>query len=173
MNALLKLNCTDFTDIPESQRHVFVDAFGILGEPFLLALDALDKRRITRIRKRSTGGSMGRSVSNPSVYLGRDSKGGYHEIRLGSWNCSCPQFIFMAYQDGSLQDEQAPQVQSTGPQLARDGIIGLCWGGRYTKQTQAIPYCKHVIACVLLEYGGPVFASLCREETVDDFDFTI
>ena len=75
-----------------------------------------------------------------------DSIGTSYEVRLGAWNCSCPAFVFAAF-DGSIgasADGKVDDGEESGEKEEwRFGGLLL--------DHQGTPVCKHLLACVLLE----------------------
>ena len=76
-----------------------------------------------------------------------DGVGTNYEIRLGSWNCSCPAFAFSAF-DGSLGTLIEGKVNDGGEN--REGKEEWRFGGLMLDQL-GMPMCKHLLACVLVE----------------------
>lgn len=147
------LDCETLAQVATSDKSAFVHAFHILGEPFLLALCEIDEERMIRDQGSLVDPDTGRQVP---LYLARTSAGLFHEVRLSSWACSCAQFAFAAY--GDLHPSKLP------PQQAQRSIY---WGGTQTRESTHVPYCKHLLAGVLLEYGGPLFSGRCKKLPVD------
>ena len=69
---------TAITSFSASQKKCAVETYHQLGEPFLLALDLLDRHSITHTQH--------------DVYIT-----GTTETRLSVWNCSCAQFIVSTF----------------------------------------------------------------------------
>lgn len=151
LQALTDLSCLDFAEFKRNARVLCVEAFVCLGEPFLLALDGIDRRIYTRvIDNPSEGGPLKSEDSRPSIYLAQASNGQTYEIRLSSWNCTCAQFVYSMHVTDRKGDE--PRIDNSNS----------LWGGNRARASMEVPYCKHLIACTLLENSGTVFAQDLR-----------
>ena len=100
-------------------------------------------------------GSRGESQSRYHDALASTST--HYEVRLSSWNCSCPAFTFSAF-PLSASDEDGPSINFNA-EVSSDGT-GNGWasedewtfGGLILQNSPAgMAVCKHVLACVLVE----------------------
>lgn len=100
------------------------------------------------------------SIDNPSSY----------EVRLDSWNCSCPAFAFAAFPSVLPRTEASPGPESssrpsTGYASAHPESIKAEWEFGGVSQGP-VPVCKHLLACVLVD-RSELFSSFVEESTVE------
>lgn len=92
-------------------------------------------------------------------YSGTTAEGvgmGNYEVRLRAWNCTCPAFAFAAFGPRKEEEEEEDVRRGVGDGdddgeesgRMEDGFGGLGLGGR------DVPVCKHLLACLLVEWGG-------------------
>lgn len=162
LSALQNLPYENLTQIPESDKSVLVNAFRILGEPFLLALDDIDQHRVLRVTHiERFQRDHERAVP---IYLAQGSQSNLYEVRLGSWSCSCAQFALSAY-----------VITNTATNGSTQALGHSLWGGSQLRAgahsaSAHVPYCRHLIASTLQEYGGTIFESTRRERPADTVD---
>ena len=73
-----------------------------------------------------------------------------YEVRLGGWNCSCPAFTFSAI--NALHDDRAATEGVQRGPLSGQGNGGELWSfGGLSLGGGAMPVCKHLLACALVE----------------------
>ncbi|KAJ5090394.1 hypothetical protein N7532_009078 [Penicillium argentinense] len=85
-----------------------------------------------------------------------------YEVRLHSWNCTCPTFALSAFKDlDSRRDGQSPQYSheismpmsrsALHDRGGRDEPVIYPFGGTLTRDTDrgSPPVCKHILACIL------------------------
>jgi len=75
----------------------------------------------------------------------------YYEVRLKAWSCSCPAFAFSAF-PASTQGSQTDEGEFATQRASHAGRSGWVFGG--LTLGQGMPVCKHLLACVLVEYSG-------------------
>ncbi len=93
---------------------------------------------------------------HPHHILGLHGK--TYEVRLQAWNCTCPAFTFSALSNVTLSTttETADVDGNAGNSLQEDGDV---WDpewrfGGLSRGADAVPVCKHLLACVLGRRGG-------------------
>ncbi|KAI9815731.1 MAG: hypothetical protein M1827_002127 [Pycnora praestabilis] len=130
-----------------------------------------------------------RSTSSSSTSRGYGS--GYttaitptsYEVRLNAWNCSCPAFIFSAFnssnssslgvESGGLEDSrqgEGDEDDDGGIEKGKVGFGGLTrgGGGGGGGEGEVMPaVCKHLLACVLVERCPALFGAFVQEQTVE------
>jgi hypothetical protein len=92
-----------------------------------------------------------------------------YQVRLQSWNCSCPAFAFAAFPAvGSEQD--VPVYNPLDPPAAtlqQDRMGDAAWTfGGITLGSDMPPVCKHLLACVLVERVRGLFGQFVEEKDV-------
>ncbi|KAL1583004.1 hypothetical protein WHR41_08494 [Cladosporium halotolerans] len=162
----------------------------------LPALDLLDRTLVTRLVVQqppdtSTADQEPTPTSRPrtpqtAFYLVRSAQQPHHsshsrsgsryadpapqavyEVRPRAWNCSCPAFAFAAFPP---VDPSGSSVGLAGESEDEGGgedgwrFGGLTRGGR----GEVPPVCKHLLACVLAEWGGFGEGAEVREVTVEE-----
>ena len=84
-----------------------------------------------------------------------------YEVRLDSWSCSCPAFAFAAFPKEptttSLPSELSDRIAS------KHGNLNWTFGG--LSRGNDMPTCKHLLACVLVEWSE-MFRSFAEEREV-------
>ena len=124
--------------LPQSTHSLLITLNLLLPSHLVPALNLLDRKLITRLPVRFC-----------TYYVASQSSDLYYEVRPGiAWNCTCSAFTFATF--NAIDPDEHP-----GDRTA-EGI----WGG----SSATAPICAHLLACVLAEYGGPVFSALVREE---------
>jgi hypothetical protein len=90
-----------------------------------------------------------------------------YQVRLQSWNCSCPAFAFAAFPAGGndspspFPHDNATRRQSEGGKGGRTWMFGGISLGNGMP-----PICKHLLACVLVERCGRLFGEFVEERHV-------
>jgi hypothetical protein len=142
---------------------------------FLPALDLLDRNLITRlIVREESKQDEGTATSEPPVYFLRSAQQSsstsrfrdamaipYYEVRTRSWNCSCPAFAFSAF-PAAAEDDFNEDDHAAGQEQLEWTFGGISRG-------KAVPTCKHLLACVLVERvealkGRVVVSEVTKEE---------
>ncbi|KAJ9612119.1 hypothetical protein H2200_003716 [Cladophialophora chaetospira] len=109
-----------------------------------------------------------------SRYRSRHSKSSttstYYEVRLDSWNCTCPAFSVSAFQCLSLvssSDSETRDFIAAGVERF-DARMGQTWefGGTATLKPGRIPSCKHILAAVLATAAPKLFKDGVMEKAV-------
>ena len=86
-----------------------------------------------------------------------------YEVRLVAWNCSCPAFAFSAFsgmETGGVEQD-GRHAMNVEKDVRRDWENDLCKGksewqfGGMTRG-EAVPVCKHLLACLLVEKWPPL-----------------
>jgi len=149
-------------------RSVFVTLHCLFPNDFVPALDVLDRGLVTRVVQ-TAGGPDDDHENLPAVYYVRSSqpqsRGSArfrhyepyedaqksYEVRLDSWNCSCPAFAFAAF---SSSPEDVLPANGRGGVPAPPGTFG---GLSLPLASGADPVCKHLLACFLAERCRALF----------------
>lgn len=85
-----------------------------------------------------------------------------YEVRLHAWSCSCPAFAFAAFPAAASEADD----NRSAPSSAEDrGGGGHGWKFGGATLGGDMPVCKHLLACVLVEYSD-LFAGLAEEREV-------
>lgn len=92
-----------------------------------------------------------------------------YQVRLTSWNCSCPAFAFAAFPAG--QTSPLSPVSSTPHPVQQTenkaGHKSMDWVfGGITLGSDMPPVCKHLLACVLVERCKGLFGGFVEERNV-------
>ncbi|KAL1967254.1 hypothetical protein VTN77DRAFT_3300 [Rasamsonia byssochlamydoides] len=140
----------------------------------LLALDILDRRLVKRfiVREESElasaagteegGGEVSLRGITQRIYTRQDDEEIYivrslssarggppksYEVRLRSWNCTCPAFALSAFRDVETHDAEV--ARDTASYLPDDETSWF--GGTLTRDPSrsSLAVCKHLLACVL------------------------
>jgi hypothetical protein len=142
---------------------------------FLPALDLLDRNLITRLIVRDEiQQDDGITTTDPPVYFLRSAQQSssnsrfrdamaipYYEVRTWSWNCSCPAFAFSAFPAAAVDDfDEDAHIK---------GEERLEWTFGGASRGKAVPICKHLLACVLVERvealkGRVLVSNVTKEE---------
>lgn len=85
----------DWVAATTETKALFLTTFDRFGEPFLLALDALDRGLLKRVSLSRS--PVEDSAPSSSIYVAQGARHQAYEIRLGSLHCSCPRFAYMAF----------------------------------------------------------------------------
>lgn len=96
----------------------------------------------------------------------REANEKYYTVRLQAWNCSCASFAFSAFPGPSSSESFSYEDDAAGEQrLGKEGeweFGGLSADG---KDGGAVPACKHLLACVLVE-RWPALRESVKERVV-------
>jgi hypothetical protein len=169
-----------------SAKNLLLTLHVLFPTEFLPALDLLDRNLITRLvlhdgtAATAAGTNAQQSVSQPElsppIYFARSAQQAssnsryrdalatqYYEVRTRSWNCSCPAFAFSAFP--SVFEEELMYHESNAPR----GEDGKEWTFGGMSHGKAVPVCKHLLACVLIERvnalkGRVVVSEVSKEE---------
>jgi hypothetical protein len=161
---------------------------------FLLALDILDRGFVTRFVIKVTakpGGTVGEEgtiedddvvneifyVQSSSAAFQKSSKSRYkprnnitsalhYEVRLDSWNCSCPAFTASAF--STLNTNTVTEDSSKSERLASKSENEETWnfGGTTIRDVGRVPSCKHILAAVLVKAAPNLFHDGFTERVV-------
>jgi hypothetical protein len=142
---------------PSSTKSLLLTLHVLYPTEFLPALDLLDRNLITRLIVRDESQQAeGTTATEPLVYFLRSAQQTtsnsrfrdamaipYYEVRTRSWNCSCPAFAFSAFPAAAEDDfdEEIHGAEEERPEWTFGGI----------SRGKAVPVCKHLLACVLVE----------------------
>ena len=136
------------------------------------ALDVLDRGLVTRIIQTTGSDDVPPHGSLPAVYYVRSSqpqsRGAgrfrygeplddaqrFYEVRLDSWNCSCPAFAFASFSSSPDNDIPARYI---GGEPASARTAGMFGGLSLPPTNGADPVCKHLLACFLAERCRALF----------------
>lgn len=96
-----------------------------------------------------------------------------YEVRLRTWNCSCPAFAFASFPAGSLGvdgvvSEEVVEEEEEGEDGGGDGggLEGFSFGGLRRGSGLVPPVCKHLLACLLVERAPGLFGGCVEERRV-------
>ncbi len=122
---------------------------------YVQSASATDKTTATKYRSRYS------KISTTSTY---------YEVRLDSWNCSCPAFSVSAFQSLNLEPslelgEQAGVVASVEGSEA-EPFRRWEFGGIKTFKLGGVPSCKHILAAVLANAAPELFKNGFKERIV-------
>ena len=87
--------------------------------------------------------------------------GAHYEVRVRAWSCSCPAFVFAAFP--AAKSEQNENEKLKGGRIGEGVEKGRMFGGLLLGSD--MPVCKHLFACVLVEFGG-LFKEFVEERVV-------
>ncbi|CAD0093772.1 unnamed protein product [Aureobasidium vineae] len=74
----------------------------------------------------------------------------HYEVRTSSWSCSCPAFVFSAFPANSADNKEQEEDEAATVQTEdQEWMVGGLSLGK------DVPMCKHLLACMLAERGGP------------------
>lgn len=167
-NALSALPSQD----AKKARSLLTTLHCIFPNEVLLAVDLLDRRLLTRLVIADDNGtdqtndgygevyhvqsaSASQSATSTSRYARRppSNTSTTYEVRLNSWNCSCPAFAFSAFGRGlDLNSDSEDDEGERGIVLGEQDDEQKHWrfGGELTRgASKETPVCKHLLACVL------------------------
>lgn len=92
-----------------------------------------------------------------------------YEVRTLSWNCSCPAFVFSAFPahsesevDDEEDGEQEPFMSLFAELDHMSNFVRHEFGGLSVTR-RAVPVCKHLLACVLVEKCNSYFGEFIEE----------
>lgn len=175
------------------QKPALLTLHTLFPNDLLPALDLLDRNLVTRLvvpkspdsppgpsstantNTSQTAFYLVRSAQQPHASSHSTSRSRYadpapqavYEVRPRAWNCSCPAFAFAAFPptepSGSFVGRAGESEDEGGEE---DGwrFGGLTRGGR----GEVPPLCKHLLACMLAEWGGFGEGVEVREVTVEE-----
>jgi hypothetical protein len=103
----------------------------------------------------SSSGPFASKSRNPPPQASSTSTSNTYEVRLASWNCSCPAFAFAAF------PTSPPAVSRTHSPPAP------FFGGHLLDRDTTPPICKHLLACVIAEHCPALFRGYIVEELVE------
>ncbi|KAK5045062.1 hypothetical protein LTR84_010210 [Exophiala bonariae] len=186
-------------DDTEKARSVFLTLHVLFPHHLLPALDLLDRGLVTRLMPKSSGSAASQSqgpswevyyvqsssalTSKPSPRRKKPSVLAiFYEVRLDSWNCSCPAFSVDAFQglmdqyendeepvDGSTvlpTTEQLGQLDFNPPREDETEEAGGRVGGTTTFAIPGgTPVCKHILAATLAKVAPNLFSTGVTETT--------
>jgi len=119
--------------------------------------------------------AMDKQVSRPRFH----SRGGntsmvipIYEVRLNSWNCTCPAFSVNVFQTLNLQyDRDSAGLESDiyvgGPENPKAKMKAEWeFGGTTTSKFARVPSCKHLVAAFLAKTAPALLTDNVRESTI-------
>lgn len=170
-------------DAPPSIQKGLLTLHVLFPNELLPALDLLDRGLVTRfipdqapIAASGEGDDMQRTCHATEVYhvqsaaqhhqqhsssRYRSAAGGVtsYEVRLQSWNCSCPAFAFATFPAAAASEDGEARPLAIDEALDQGGLRGAGGKGGGTQWTFGgltrgfdLPVCKHLLACVLVEH---------------------
>jgi hypothetical protein len=169
--------------LPPKDRGIFVTLHCLFPNDFVPALDLLDRGLVTKIvqiqsTSRPNDDGLARGGLPPAVYYVRssqpqsrgaaarfrhrepvdDSQKSY-EVRLDSWNCSCPAFAFAAFSRSPEAGLLARDLDGVPvPLPAAAAASAWTFGGLSLPVASGEdPVCKHLLACLLAERCRALF----------------
>lgn len=118
--------------------------------------------------------------SSSSRYVHRkattSTRSAFYEVRLDSWNCSCPAFSVSAFQGlnldhSSADEDSAVADEQSEPGMSRENAEGngeWAFGGTATlaNTSAPVPSCKHILAAVLVRAAPDLFGNGVSDTTV-------
>ncbi|KEY69510.1 hypothetical protein S7711_02047 [Stachybotrys chartarum IBT 7711] len=177
---LTQLSSPTPSSSPSDRRHLLLTLHVIFPHLLLAALDLLDRRLVTRLtlqppasastsnnddnsdkqarevfvvrslastrfRRRGADDDDGTAATGARSYL----------VRLGAWNCSCAGFAYEAFptRAGAAEEEHAVMDALAGQGAGEWSFGGLSRDGKGAL-ADAVPCCKHLLACLLAERCG-------------------
>ncbi|KAI9845659.1 MAG: hypothetical protein M1837_004633 [Sclerophora amabilis] len=165
-------------------RQLFVTLHCLFPNEFLSALDLLDRQLVTRFTSRP--GNNEADHEEPSkardqtvVHYVRSAQpttrwrnqsaslGTSYEVRVGAWNCSCPAFIFAAFNSSSLEHPRGTRDD----RWRQKGASGGAFGGLSLGE-DIPPVCKHLLACFMAEKCNTLFGDFVTEESASKEEMT-
>jgi hypothetical protein len=155
---------------PPQLKSIFLTLHVLFPNELLPALDVLDRNLVTHLRVKDGDAEvyLVRSAQQPTYHRREDPGSTCYEVRLKAWNCSCPAFAFSAF-----PSEEGEQDENGGLATAREEGGEGAWrfgGLSLESQMGAVPVCKHLLACVLVErcpelfVGGVEVREVSKEE---------
>ncbi|KFA64334.1 hypothetical protein S40285_02914 [Stachybotrys chlorohalonatus IBT 40285] len=181
---------------PSDRRHLLLTLHVIFPHLLLAALDLLDRRLVTRLTLQpptSTSNNDSNDKQAREIFVvrslastrfrrrGADDDGGTaatgarsYLVRLGAWNCSCAGFAYEAFptRAGAAEEEHADVDELAGQGAGEWSFGGLSRDGKGAL-ADAVPCCKHLLACLLAERCGqgleyaPQTRSVTKEELAE------
>ena len=82
----------------------------------------------------------------------------HYEVRVWAWSCSCPAFVFAAFPATQSESNEKEGMMADHGKSVSWSFGGLTLGND-------MPVCKHLLACVLVEFGG-LFEGFVEERVV-------
>lgn len=97
-----------------------------------------------------------RSSQNTYQTRARGDVGGmahFYEVRLRGWSCTCPAFTFASFASLENNNDSTRESHNHGDE---DEYVHTreFFGGLLRGDGTAVPVCKHLLACLLVERGG-------------------
>ncbi|KAG5518520.1 hypothetical protein PMAC_002916 [Pneumocystis sp. 'macacae'] len=132
-------------------RNVAISLYYLFKDTFLLALDLLDEKRIIACYWEPAFNQQLQSQrqiyyvfdavdDQDTTSIFKKNQKHQYEVRTSAWYCSCPEFIFSAFNnDYDITWDRTIMIP------------GGFWGGCILGHP--IPICKHLLACVLIGRG--------------------
>jgi hypothetical protein len=185
---LSKLSPTDL----DQCRSILLTLHVLFPLELLPALDLLDRKLVTRFVANLSTAAAGTDHSSPIgnavdvqasevFYIRsasvstqynprqRHSNAGstpmLYEVRLDSWNCTCPAFTVSTFQCLNV-DGNNPTVGKTEASLARHTSEDWIFGGVAARRSVKGPSCKHMLAAVLAKVAPALFSDSIPERVV-------
>ncbi|OAP57910.1 hypothetical protein AYL99_08648 [Fonsecaea erecta] len=96
----------------------------------------------------------------------------FYEVRLDSWNCTCPAFSISMFQSLNLQHNRDPGALESDLHIGRTSkstgkIKGeLEFGGIAVTKFAKVPSCKHLVAAFLAKAAPALFTDSVQKSTV-------
>ena len=102
--------------------------------------------------------------------------GMFYEVRLDSWNCTCPAFAYSAFgeqddeTDGEVVEEQVENEWDDTAEIAAIGGEAMppdswAFGGLLTNDVSSVPICKHILAAAIGQVAPVLFPGGVRTST--------
>lgn len=76
----------------------------------------------------------------------------FYEVRIRGWSCTCPAFTFASF--ASLENNDSTRESHNHGDGDEYVHTKEFWGGLLMGDGRAVPVCKHLLACLLVERGG-------------------
>lgn len=149
----------------ERARSLLLTLHTLFPHELLPALDLLDRGLVMRLQSRGDDVNEVYYVQSSSVVTATAPHGHpnrtqtaatFYEVRLDSWNCTCPAFCVSAFQGLDLLDDTTPKSS-----------VGWHFGGVCNRSLRP-PSCKHILAATLAKAAPNLFGDNTRHVTRDE-----
>ncbi|KAF9887683.1 hypothetical protein FE257_009776 [Aspergillus nanangensis] len=130
-------------------------------EPIVTAMDSMGD--IFFVISTSSTPALSTVASPPKPF---EQKG--YEVRLQSWNCTCPSFALAAFRDLGPDPGTEDEHREYATAQHSHGISRYLFGGTLTRGSTRLspPVCKHLLACFLTVRCPRMFGSVDQRAVV-------
>jgi hypothetical protein len=167
----------------QTRRQLLLTLHVIFPQLLLPALDLIDRRLISRLTLTTNDASSANTnggadtiklfvvqsstpaSTHPNARshraAGASAARKNYVVRLTAWNCTCANFAFDAF------PSKAPASTKEEPKERHEqSELGALFGGMCLDGADAVPCCKHLLACLLAQRGGRHFADSVEDRGV-------